>query len=121
MRLKEYQLETLDKLDVFVALLAAERAEEAATRAFIASAPEAMREKLMEGQVDPAITAWKKAQEQDIAVSPDPWRELADGHGAQVPHVCLNLPTGSGKTLIAGHAVGRILSGLDGAMTGFVL
>lgn len=121
MRLKDYQLETLDKLDAFVALLAAERAEDAATRAFIASAPEAMREKLMEGQFDPAVTAWKKAQEQDVAVSPDPWRELADGHGAQVPHVCLNLPTGSGKTLIAGHAVGRILSGLDGAMTGFVL
>lgn len=121
MRLKEYQLETLEKLDQFVALLAAARADDAATRAFIASAPEAMREKLMEGQADPAVTAWKKAQEQGIAVSPDPWRALADGWGAQVPHVCLNLPTGSGKTLIAGHAVGRIFSGLDKAMTGFVL
>jgi len=121
MRLKEYQLETLEKLDGFVALLAAARADDAATRAFIVSAPEAMRDKLMEGQVDPVAAAWKKAQEQQIAVSPDPWRELADGWGAQVPHICLNLPTGSGKTLIAGHAVGRILSGLDKAMTGFVL
>ncbi|WP_305098083.1 DEAD/DEAH box helicase [Croceibacterium aestuarii] len=102
-------------------LLAEERRNEVETLQFIASAPEAMQAKLMEGQVDPCIAAWKKAQEQEIAASPDPWRELLDGYGTQVPHVCLNLPTGSGKTLIAGHAVGRILGGLDSAMTGFVL
>ncbi|MFZ5726355.1 MAG: DEAD/DEAH box helicase [Pseudomonadota bacterium] len=121
MRLKAYQLETLDKLDAFVALLAAERANLAATVAALANVPEPTRTELVSKLDDPAVSAWKKAQEQDVAVSPDPWRDLPDGHGAQVPHVCLNLPTGSGKTLIAGHAVGRILSGLDGAMTGFVL
>ena len=121
MRLKAYQLETLGKLDAFVALLAAERANLAATVAALANVPEPTRTELVSKLDDPAVSAWKKAQEQDVAVSPDPWRDLPDGHGAQVPHVCLNLPTGSGKTLIAGHAVGRILSGLDGAMTGFVL
>lgn len=121
MRLKDYQLETLGKLDAFVALLAAERANLAGTVAALANVPEPTRTELISKLDDPAVSAWKKAQEQEIAVSPDPWRDLPDGHGAQVPHVCLNLPTGSGKTLIAGHAVGRILSGLDGAMTGFVL
>lgn len=121
MRLKEYQLETLDTLDKYVERLAVARKDDAETRAFIAKAPEAMREKLMEGQVDPAVTAWNKVRADGVAISPAEWRSLADGYGAQVPHVCLQLPTGSGKTLIAGHAVGRVLSGLDKAMTGFVL
>lgn len=121
MRLKEYQLDTLDKLDRFVALLSNARTDHANTVAALAGVPEPMRAGLVAKLDDPAVTAWTKAQEGGVAVSPDPWRPLADGWGQQVPHVCLTLPTGSGKTLIAGHAVGRILSGLDKAMTGFVL
>jgi type III restriction enzyme len=121
MRLKDYQLETLEKLDGFVRLLAEARTRRVATLRALEALPEEERETLAAGLLDPCITAWKSAQEQNIAISPDPWRELIDGHGAQVAHVCLNLPTGSGKTLIAGHGVGRVLSGLDAAMTGFVL
>jgi type III restriction enzyme len=121
MRLKEYQLETLEKLDGFVGLVAGERANLTGTIQALSGVPEPTRSELIGKLDDPVVTAWKKAQEQGIAVSPDPWRELPDGWNAQVPHVCLNLPTGSGKTLIAGHAVGRILSSLDKAMTGFVL
>jgi type III restriction enzyme len=121
MRLKDYQLETLAKLDGYLGLLASAILDDEQTRQFIAQAPAAMREKLLEAQADPPVVAWKKAQEQDIAVSPDDWRPLQDGWRRQVPHVCLELPTGSGKTLIAAHAVGRVLTGLDKAMTGFVL
>ncbi|WP_058754946.1 DEAD/DEAH box helicase [Sphingomonas endophytica] len=98
MRLKDYQEDTLAALDHYVAALAAAR-----------------------DAAEPAVAAWGAVQAAGVAASPDPWRPLRDGHGAQVPHVCLALPTGSGKTLIAGHAVGRILSGLGGAATGLVL
>ena len=121
LRLKDYQDETLTAVDRFVAALAKARAEDAEMRVQVASLPEHMRARLLDGQDDPAIGAWKAAQAAGVTPSPDPWRALADGHARQVPHVCLQLPTGSGKTLIAGHAVGRILTGLDAAMTGFVL
>lgn len=121
MRLKDYQLETLDRLDGFVALLLKAMTAEADLRALTDTMPEERRAAVLAIQVDPCITAWKQAHDKDVAISPDPWRSLTDGWDRQVPHVCLNLPTGSGKTLIAGHAVGRILSGLDRAMTGFVL
>jgi len=121
MRLKDYQLETLDKLDGFLALLASATKADSALRALADGMNDAQREAVLANQVDPCLTAWKQAQSEDVAVSDRPWRRLADGWGRQVPHVCLNLPTGSGKTLIAGHAVGRILTGLDRAMTGLVL
>ena len=121
MRLKCYQLETLDTLDKYVAALAAARVNLVGTTTALVGVPEPTRSELIAKLDDPAISAWNKARTEGVAVSPQDWRELADGHGAQVPHVCLQLPTGSGKTLIAGHAVGRVLSGLDHAMTGFVL
>lgn len=121
MKLKQYQLDTLDTLDKFVGLLADARLEDAKRRAFIATAPEDLRDGMLSGLTDPSVSAWDTARTDGVAISPLEWRLLTDGHGKQVPHVCLQLPTGSGKTLIAGHAVGRVLSGLDKAQTGFVL
>jgi type III restriction enzyme len=37
---------------------------------------------------------------------------------SDIPHVSLEMPTGSGKTLVAGHAVGRINAALDRRRTG---
>ena len=121
MKLKQYQLDTLDTLDRFVERLAAARAGLADTIAALAGVAEPTRSGLIANLDDPSITAWNKAREDGVAISPLDWRSLADGFGRQVPHVCLQLPTGSGKTLIAGHAVGRILAGLDKVRTGFVL
>ena len=122
MRLKDYQGETLDTLDAYVAEIVRARATEETTRAaFAAAALDPAMLATMLATLDPPVVAWTAAQAMGRTASPDPWRPLPDGHGRQVPHVCLNLPTGSGKTLIAGHAVGRILTGLDAAMTGFVL
>jgi type III restriction enzyme len=121
MRLKEYQLETLDKVDRFVALLAETAARDQRMRTAADNMLAEDRAEYIVTLPDPAVAAWTKAQQEGVAVSPDDWRPLADGWGKQVPNVCLELPTGSGKTLIGGHAVGRILAGLDKAMTGFVL
>lgn len=121
MKLKRYQLDTLESVDAYVAALAAARAQETAQRAALADIDPALAGPMLAVLPDPALTAWSAVQGAGKAASPDPWRDLLDGHGRQVPHVCLELPTGSGKTLIAGHAVGRILSALDGASTGLVL
>lgn len=121
MRLKDYQLEALDKLDCYIALLSAAKARDATFKRAAENFPPEERAEYLANLPEPAAGAWKKAQEQGVAASPDDWRPLADGWGSQVPHVCLELPTGSGKTLIGGHSVGRILTGLDKTMTGFVL
>lgn len=121
MKLKRYQLDTLEALDRYVAALAAARAQEAAQRAALAAIDPVLAAPMLAMLPDPAPAAWATVQTAGVAASPDPWRDLSDGHGRQVPHVCLELPTGSGKTLIAGHAVGRILSALDGTTTGLVL
>jgi type III restriction enzyme len=121
MQLKQYQLDTLDGLDRYVAALASAGAQEAAQRTALEAIDPATRAPLIALLPDPARAAWATVQAAGDAASPDPWRDLPDGHGRQVPHVCLELPTGSGKTLIAGHAVGRILSALDGETTGLVL
>ena len=121
MRLKDYQLDTLAGLDRYVAALTSARAQEAAQRAALAVIDPALAAPMLAMLPDPAPAAWATVQAAGGTASPDPWRDLPDGHGRQVPHVCLELPTGSGKTLIAGHAVGRILSALDGSTTGLVL
>jgi type III restriction enzyme len=121
MQLKQYQLDTLDGLDRYVAALAAARLQEAVQRAALDAIDPLTRAPLLALLPDPAPTAWASVQAAGHTASPDRWRDLPDGHGRQVPHVCLELPTGSGKTLIAGHAAGRIFSGLDGASTGLVL
>lgn len=121
MKLKRYQLDTLESVDAYVAALAAARAQEAAQRAALEGIDPALAAPMLAVLPDPAMTAWAAVQGAGKAASPDPWRDLPDGHGRQVPHVCLELPTGSGKTLIAGHAVGRILSALDGVTEGLIL
>ncbi|MCD1644524.1 DEAD/DEAH box helicase [Aurantimonas coralicida] len=121
MKLKQYQLDTLESLDCYVTALAAARAQEAAQRTALAAIDQAIAAPMLAMLPDPAPAAWASVQASGAASSPDPWRNLPDGHGRQVPHVCLELPTGSGKTLIASHAVGRILSALDGTTTGLVL
>jgi type III restriction enzyme len=70
---------------------------------------------------DPVTDAWDRAKSEGVAASPDAWRELRDGVGLSIPHVCLKLPTGGGKTLLAGHSVDRILVSHFKQTTGFVL
>ena len=66
-------------------------------------------------------SAWNEARKSGIAASPDAWRELKDGIGRSIPHVCLKLPTGGGKTLLATHGVDRILVSHFRQTAGFVL
>jgi type III restriction enzyme len=67
------------------------------------------------------LPACDEARKNGITASPDTWRELREDTGHAIPHVCLKLPTGGGKTLLAAHGVDRILVSHFRQTFGFVL
>jgi len=50
-----------------------------------------------------------------------PYNPRQDGIGLNVPNVCLKVPTGGGKTLLAAASVSRVVNRLWGRNTGFLL
>ncbi len=121
MRLKDYQSGVLDTLSAYLKALRDEHDKRAQELDDIEKLPAATRERVMSVLGDPVAAAWEIAKAQGLAASPDPWRPLKDGAGRSVPHVCLKLPTGGGKTLLAAHSVDRILVSHFRQTTGFVL
>jgi type III restriction enzyme len=121
MRLKDYQTRALDTLSAYLGTLRDGLERRATELADIEKLPAATRQRVMGMLGDPVAEAWQAAQQNGIAASPDPWRELKDGAGRSIPHICLKLPTGGGKTLLAAHGVDRILVSYFRQMTGFVL
>jgi type III restriction enzyme len=121
MRLKDYQNEVLDKLSAYLAKLGAEDRNRAKELADISKLPAGTREKVLAMLGNPVTEAWDRTKAEGIAGSPDAWRELADGVGRSIPHVCLKLPTGGGKTLLAAHGVDRIVVSHFKQTAGFVL
>jgi type III restriction enzyme len=75
---KDYQAESLDVLQRYA---------------------EAVREKTDAKVSFPESNAYREITERDYYTTP---------HFNHVPYVCLRIPTGGGKTLMAAHAVGRI-------------
>ena len=121
MRLKDYQVQALDTLSRYLKVLSAEFSDRDSELAEIEKLPAGTRAKVIALLGDPVAEAWKEAQAQDLAASPDEWRTLKDGAGRSIPHLCLKLPTGGGKTLLAAHGVDRILVSHFRQTTGFVL
>jgi type III restriction enzyme len=121
MRLKDYQNNALDTLSAYLKLLSDEHVSRAKELTDIEKLPAATREKVLSMLGNPVAAAWNAAKAEGIVASPNPWRELKDGTGRSIPHVCLKLPTGGGKTLLAVHSVDRILVSHFKQTTGFVL
>jgi type III restriction enzyme len=121
MRLKDYQGGALDTLSAYLKILRAEHDKRAQELSDIDKLPAATREKVMAVLGDPISSGWDVAKAKGIAASPDSWRQLKDGTGRSIPHVCLKLPTGGGKTLLAAYAVDQILVSHFRQTTGFVL
>lgn len=120
MRLKDYQREALDRVEAFAKAVAAARVSYEAMETALADADPDDRATAL-APLAPSRKAWKAMQAADARVSPNAWVSLLDGWARDIPHVCLEMPTGSGKTLVAGHAVGRINAALDRRRTGLVL
>ncbi len=121
MRLKDYQIAALDTLSAYLKILRAEHDKRAQELADIEKLPPATRERVVALLGDPVAAAWSTAQAQGVAASPNQWHPMKDGAGRSVPHVCLKLPTGGGKTLLAAHGVDRILVSQFRQTAGFVL
>jgi type III restriction enzyme len=121
MLLKDYQNGALDTLSAYLKLLSGEHANRAKELTDLEKLPMLTRTKMLAMLPDPVTDAWDAAKAQGIAASPDPWREMKDGIGHSIPHVCLKLPTGGGKTLLAAHSADRILVSHFKQTSGFVL
>ena len=120
MQLKNYQQNALDQLDLWFKESRKEKKEVADIEEFYTK----------KGKIVPANlknyprSAWQNLKEQnllpgspqgkDIAV-PDHIPRTATS-GEPIPHVCLKVPTGGGKTLLGASALGHITQGI-----GFVL
>jgi type III restriction enzyme len=116
MKLKGYQEDVLDTLSAYL-----KRLSGAVDRNRIAA--DALKAAGANVQLpDPIATAWKEAREASLVpAAVGPWHPLTDGMGQSVPHVCFKVPTGGGKTLLATHAIERVLTDHFRHRTGLVL
>lgn len=93
MPLKEYQQEVLALFEEWYRSLESKRAEvESISKSL---SPE------MASTIDYTKMAWS-------SVSDATYRPRSDGTGRPIPNVCFKVPTGGGKTLLAGHALERM-------------
>ncbi len=125
MELKEYQQAVLTKFDHFLATLGDQKHKlDAATEALRAAGMESI------DLWDPAAKAWDALnQERRLPLLRDeegrdfiaPYRTRRDGVSVPIPNVCLKVPTGGGKTLLATACVERVQLDFFKRQTGFVL
>jgi type III restriction enzyme len=90
MELKDYQRQTLETVEKYLMQLALQQtAKEAVARAGV------------EIDFNVPEQAWKK-------LGRDRWHNRQDGLGRDIPHFCLKIPTGGGKTLLAARSLDLI-------------
>lgn len=108
MQLKDYQNRALDSLENWLTKLDVSRravhdkSETLASVGYSLSAEDANFPK----------HAWEELQHSDILPGDQsqlPYVSRTAGSGEPIPHVCLKVPTGGGKTLLGAASVGRIL------------
>ncbi|MHB8482011.1 MAG: DEAD/DEAH box helicase [Nitrospiria bacterium] len=126
MELKDYQRRVLEKFDDYVSVLKAEQEKTAKA----VTALKAAKVEIPQGLDDYPGNAWKALtskgvlprfrQAQHGLVVP-PYVHRHDSIGRSVPHVCLKVPTGGGKTLLAAEGLGRIHTAFFRRQTGLVL
>lgn len=119
-QLKPFQTTVLAKLDGYLGELKKHAAQsEIAARALLAAEVD------IPGEVaDFPRKTWdalKKAGELPPAFAGQPHSSRFDGAGRAIPNVCLKVPTGGGKTLLAAASVARVFSGYLGRHAGLVL
>lgn len=130
MELKDYQQQALGTLDRYLEALKAARQQADKAAAYLASddVPDFLieqAENLVAHAADYPHVAWENLRKAAAlpSVTDAQGKELIPEHisresaaGEPIPHVCLKVPTGGGKTLLGVEAVRRLKLG-----TGFVL
>lgn len=121
-QLKEFQAKVLRQLDGYLGELKKHQTQsQAAAQAL--RAMEGMEELRREAEDFPKKT-WKALKEQKAlppVFADQPHSSRFDGAGRAIPNVCLKIPTGGGKTLLAAASVGRVFSSYLNRHTGLVL
>ena len=120
MQLKTYQQNALEQLDRWLAALKEARKDAADGEEFYAKKNKPIPEELK----NYPRSAWQSLKEQNVlpGIAEDGNLEIPDyisrngTSGESIPHVCLKVPTGGGKTLLGVAALERIKQD-----TGFVL
>jgi type III restriction enzyme len=120
--LKDFQVRVLEKLAQYLAELKRQRAH-AEAAADVLQAMEGMEDTLREVADFPKKT-WAALLKAGLL--PAPYAQQAhtsrwDGAGRAIPNVCLKVPTGGGKTLLAAAALAQLMQGWVGRSSGLVL
>jgi type III restriction enzyme len=123
--LKAFQAKSLLKLDAYLAELRSARAD--SEQALAAMAQVKAMEKMSDAKqslADFPKAAWQAlhdARALPEAYADRPHSSRFDGAGRAIPNVCLKVPTGGGKTLLAAASVGKVFEGYLRRSTGLVL
>jgi type III restriction enzyme len=123
MQLKDYQIKVLERLDTYLAVWKEKRAESLEWVEFQRS--KGRTADLRNWCQD----AWDEMNHRRLlptfrsqgSVHIAPWANRLDGQGRPIPNVCMKVPTGGGKTLLAASALERINLDFFERQTGFVL
>jgi len=121
MELKEYQQTVLDTLDLYLDELRTQLTR--ADKVRKANEGETDADLIREVPDFPKAT-WERLKAQDRLPASRgnvPYSGREDGIGNDVPTICLKIPTGGGKTLLAANAVSRIMGRYLQRNYGFVL
>ncbi|RKU26403.1 hypothetical protein C6495_17390 [Candidatus Poribacteria bacterium] len=120
MELKDYQQQALDTLERYLVALreARQKAEELAAALASPELPSVLQEQaaaLAADAEDYPRKAWENLREKGmlpgIAAQVPEYIPRETASGAPIPHVCLKVPTGGGKTLLGVEAVRRLKLG----------
>ncbi|MGA7218840.1 MAG: DEAD/DEAH box helicase family protein [Candidatus Sulfotelmatobacter sp.] len=121
MELKNFQQNVLDTLDLYLDELRTQLSKTEKIRL----ANEKETDLDLKRPIPPfSNVAWEKLKTQNLLPgfrSSFPYSARIDGTGNDVPNICLKIPTGGGKTLLAAYAVSRIMGKLLQRNYGFVL
>ena len=115
MRLKDYQLDVLEALERYLAILESEKSD--AFEYYDFQQSKGKNPTL----ADYTTGAWQVGQTQGVVASSLAHKSYYDGLGQPIPSLCLKVPTGGGKTLLATKAVDIIQTRYFKRQTGLVL
>ena len=121
-QLKPFQSTVLGRLAIYIAELKKHRSQ-AAAAAQALRAMEGMEDLMREASDFPKKT-WSALKAQGLlppTFAQQPHSSRFDGTGRAIPNVCLKVPTGGGKTLLAAASVGRVFSSYLNRHAGLVL
>lgn len=123
MELKEYQRRVLERYDDYLKALYAEKHKaEAAIKALQDAGVD-----IPDGMGDWPKNGWKKIESvlprvrTPMGLRVPDYVTRYDARKRSIPHICLKVPTGGGKTLLAAECVGRVQTDFFKRQTGLVL